>query len=88
MIENTHVILNKLGVHARPAAEITKVASKFKSDISLINNGKEINAKSLLMIMSLGIKNGDELTVRVNGNDEDEAMEALNTLIENNFYED
>lgn len=88
MKEAKYIIGNSLGIHARPAAEIAKVASQFKSDINLSSNDKKANAKSLLMIMAMGVKNGQELVVTANGDDEDKAIEALNLLFSNNFYED
>lgn len=88
MKETNFTIINSLGIHARPAAEIAKLASQFESSITLFGNGKKANAKSLLMIMSLGIQNGQELKVSTDGSDEDQAMEALSELISNNFYED
>lgn len=88
MKEAKFTIVNSLGIHARPAAEIAKLASQFESSISLLGNGKKVNAKSLLMIMSLGIHTGQELTVSTEGSDEDKALEALSVLISNNFYED
>ncbi len=88
MKQNKYTIINSLGIHARPAAEIAKISSQYISNITLLGNNKKANAKSLLMIMSLGIKTGQELTVAVEGEDEDKAIEALDTLITNNFYED
>jgi len=88
MKETSFKIINNLGIHARPAAEIAKLASQFESSVTLLGNGKKANAKSLLMIMSLGIQTGQDLTVATEGVDEEEAMEALSVLINNNFYED
>lgn len=88
MKEKKYIIGNSLGIHARPAAEIAKIAAQFKCDINLSSNGKNANAKSLLMIMAMGVKNGQELVVNTNGIDEDKAIDALDLLFSNNFYED
>jgi len=88
MKETSFTIINNLGIHARPAAEIAKLASQFESSVTLFGNGKKANAKSLLMIMSLGIQTGQDLTVATEGVDEEQAMEAISILINNNFYED
>lgn len=88
MKEANFTIINSLGIHARPAAEIAKLASQFESSITLFGNSKKANAKSLLMIMSLGIQNGQELTIATEGSDEEQAMAALSELIANNFYEE
>ncbi|PKM50433.1 MAG: HPr family phosphocarrier protein [Firmicutes bacterium HGW-Firmicutes-7] len=88
MKEAIFTIGNALGIHARPAAEIAKIASQFESSITLYGNERKANAKSLLMIMSLGVTNGQEFVVSAEGKDEDEAIDALSLLISNNFYED
>ena len=62
MVKETFVIENETGLHARPATEIAKIAMKYKCDVKIIVNGKTINAKSPLMIMSAGIKSKTELT--------------------------
>ena len=88
MLEVTLVLTNKLGLHARPAAEIMKTASKFKSRVTLHGNGKVIDAKSIIMVMSLGIKNGERLTIKAEGTDEVECIKALTELFRNNFNEE
>jgi len=88
MIEVTLELKNKLGLHARPAAEITKTASKFKSTVKLLGNGKTADAKSIIMVMSMGVKEGHQLTIKAEGPDEEECIQALRTLIENRFYEE
>ena len=88
MIEKTVMINNKNGLHARPAAQLVKIASKFKSDILLIKDGMEINGKSIMGVMMLAAEVGSSLTVKANGTDEEEALEAIIDLIENNFGEE
>lgn len=88
MKKATFIIENTMGIHARPAGEIVKLAAKFDSEIMLYGNGKEAKAKGLLMIMAMGIRKGQELVVTVDGSDEDEALKAFQVLISENFYED
>lgn len=88
MQEVNLILTNKLGLHARPAAEITKMASKFKSTVTLQGNGKVIDAKSIVMVMFMGAKKGHELTIKAEGPDEAECIQALRELIENKFYEE
>jgi phosphocarrier protein len=67
MREHTLAIANKIGLHARPAALLVKTAAAFKSDIALIKtDGKTVSAKSMLAVMSAGVKAGDTITVRTN----------------------
>ena len=81
-------ILNQQGLHARPASLFAKTASKFKSTVSIVHGGGTINAKSIIIIMSLGLKKGEEIKIITEGVDEKEAMEALVSLIENKFGEE
>ena len=78
---------NETGLHARPATEIAKIAMKYKSNISLIVNGKNINAKSPLTIMAAGIKSKTEVEIECVGEDENQAMEEIKQAFENNFGE-
>ena len=78
---------NETGLHARPASEIVKIASKYQSTISLIANGKTINAKSILNIMAAGIKSSTEIEIQCDGADEESAMKELLQAFENNFGE-
>jgi len=81
-------ILNQQGLHARPASLFAKTASKFKSTVSIVYGGKTINAKSIIIIMSLGLKKGEEIKIITKGVDEKEALEALVSLIECKFGEE
>ena len=70
MLKESVIIENETGLHARPATEISKIAMKYKCDVNLGVNGKKINAKSPLMIMSAGIKSKTELEILCDGEDE------------------
>ncbi|WP_432402306.1 HPr family phosphocarrier protein [Wukongibacter sp. M2B1] len=80
-------VLSESGLHARPAAILVKTAAQFNSAINIEFNGSSLNAKSIMNILSLGLKKGDEMKIIVNGEDEEEAMETLVKLIESNFDE-
>jgi phosphocarrier protein HPr len=88
MIEKSIKIVNKTGLHARPAALLVKVAGKYKSDIILSKDGYEVNGKSIMGVMTLGAESGSIILIRVQGEDENEAMKALEDLMKNKFYED
>ena len=83
MVKDMIVIENETGLHARPATEISKEAMKYKSDIKFVVNGKMANAKSPLMIMAAGIKSKSEMEIICDGEDEEEALEGLKTVIKN-----
>ena len=88
MIEKSRKITNKHGLHARPAAQFVKIAGKFTSDIKVIKDGLEVNGKSIMGIMMLAAEPGSEITLLINGQDENEAFEALNDLVVQKFYEE
>ena len=81
MKEKEVTIVPEEGLHARPAAEFVKAAKGYNSDIKVLKDGKEANAKSSLSLMSLGAGQGDKLTIRAEGEDEEAAAEALAKLI-------
>ncbi|CAN5753756.1 HPr family phosphocarrier protein [soil metagenome] len=83
MKEKEVTIVPEEGLHARPAAEFVKEAKSYSSDIKVIKGDKEANAKSSLNLMSLGAKQGDLLTLRAEGEDEEAAVGALADLITN-----
>ena len=87
MQEITLVIQNKVGLHARPAALFVQTAKKFKSKVLAIKDKREANAKSILSILTLGASQGAVVTVRAEGEDEAEAVEALKQLVDDNFGE-
>ncbi len=80
-------ILNKLGLHARAAAKLTQLAGRFKSDIWLSRNGQRVNAKSIMGVMMLAASKGTSISIETNGEDENEALQALVELIDNCFGE-
>ncbi len=87
MVKRELVVKNKTGLHARPASEFVKKASTFKSSVFIEFNGKSINAKSIVGLLSAGIGHGSTLTLTVEGEDEVEALDALSTLIEEKYEE-
>ena len=87
MAEQSVQIRNKNGLHARPAAEIVKAASKFKSDITICREDIEVNGKSIMGVMMLAAEFGSTIHLRANGPDAQEAVSALATLVENRFGE-
>ncbi|MDN5304462.1 MAG: phosphocarrier protein HPr [Fusobacteriaceae bacterium] len=83
MASKTVVITNETGMHTRPANEFVKEVKTFNSEITLSANGKEVKAKSLLKILSLGIKKGTEVTVTAIGDDAEQAVEKLADVLAN-----
>ena len=81
------ILKNETGLHARPASQFVFTASKFKSHIMVIKDGKEYNAKSIMGVLSMGASKGTKLTIQADGEDEKEAVEALIALINNGFGE-
>jgi phosphocarrier protein len=87
MPERTLKIVNKLGLHARPAAEIVKTASKFKSDVTIIRDELEVNGKSIMGVMMLAAEFGSSILIRAEGPDADAALDALEALVAAKFGE-
>lgn len=83
MIEKKVIVKNETGLHARPAGLIVREASKFKSTIALIKDSKEYNAKSIMSVMSMGAGMGEEIFVRANGEDENDALGKIADIIIN-----
>ncbi|MEX0686561.1 MAG: HPr family phosphocarrier protein [Balneolales bacterium] len=80
-------VKNPAGLHARPAAQLVKVAVKFKSEFFIHMYGYRINGKSILGVLTLAAEQGSEMELELNGPDEDDAMDALVELFERGFYE-
>jgi len=85
MQQVTLVVHHEVGLHARPAAVFVKTAKGFVSDISVVKEEREVNAKSILSILTLGVNQGAEITIKAEGEDEQEAVRALQELVESNF---
>ena len=88
MPETTLTVRHKVGLHARPAAVFVQTAKTYKSDIKVSHGEREANAKSILTVLTLGANQGAEITIRAEGEDEDEALAALTALVEDNFGEE
>jgi len=88
MSAKAFTITNKLGLHARAAAMLVQIANKFKAKIILERDGRQVNGKSILGILTLACPKGSSLVVRAEGVDEDKALEEIGRLIENKFGED
>lgn len=87
MPEITLVVEHEAGLHLRPATKFIKLARSFKSDIKVTHGDRTANAKSELSVMTLGAHKGAEITINAEGDDADEALTALEELINNNFGE-
>jgi len=86
-MEKTVKILNESGLHARPAGIFVKTANTFKSEVDIEFNGSTFNAKSIMILMSMGLRKDDEIKIIANGPDENEAVNTLVQLVENKFGE-
>ena len=80
-------ISNKLGLHARASAKLTKLAGGFESDVHVGRNGRRVNAKSIMGVMMLAAGIGTQIEIETEGRDEDAAMTALRALIDDKFGE-
>lgn len=83
MVEKTVVVKNETGLHARPAASLVQFVKNFDGAVELIKDGKTANAKSIFNVMALGISKGAEITVRIDGENEQENLDKLVEFIEN-----
>ena len=87
MATATVKINNKLGLHARASAKLSKLAGTFRSEVSLARNGRRVNAKSIMGVMMLAAGLGAEVEIETEGDDADAAMTALRALIDDKFGE-
>lgn len=88
MLEKELMVSNRLGLHARATAKLVQVLSGFRSNATLVAKGREVNAKSIMGVMLLAAAQGTPVTVRVDGEDEAAALEAVTALFERRFDED
>ncbi len=88
MLEQSITVINKLGLHARAAAKFVSTASAFSSKVKVSFNGKEVDGKSIMSVMMLAASKGCELSIKTNGDDESQAMQAVLDLIHDRFEED
>jgi len=88
LVEKKIQVVNKLGLHARPAAMLVQKASKFKSDIKLQKEDIEANAKSILSVMMLAAEVESFVIIKAEGEDEEQAVEAIAKLFEERFGEE
>lgn len=80
-LEKTLVVMNKKGLHARPAAMMVQLASKFQSQVSIVYEGQQVNGKSIMGILTLGAQNGASLNIIIEGPDAHEAMDAYTVFL-------
>ncbi|MBT3146924.1 HPr family phosphocarrier protein [Neptunomonas phycophila] len=88
MLEKKITIINKLGLHARAAAKLINTTSRFSCDVRLEKDDREVDGKSIMSVMMLAASRGTELTVKTQGEDQDEALSAIEALINNRFDEE
>jgi phosphocarrier protein len=88
MLDKEVEIINKLGLHARAAAKLVSCANSFSSHVFLDRNGQRVNGKSIMGVMMLAANQGSTLRIEIDGSDEQEAMHALTSLINERFGED
>jgi len=88
MIEKEFTIVNRLGLHARAAAQLVQTAGRFSADVLVRKEDLEVNGKSIMGILMLAAPKGSMISVSVNGEDETEALKALEELINDGFGED
>lgn len=88
MIEQIYIIKNRLGLHARAAAQLVQLANRFKADVLVRKDGLEVNGKSIMGILMLAAPKGSRIEVSVRGEDATAAMAAIGELIDDGFGED
>lgn len=82
MQQATVVLTDPVGLHARPAAELVQTAARYKAEITLAHGAKKANAKSIIMVLGLGARQGAKVEIRANGEDEVAAIKAIVELLE------
>jgi phosphocarrier protein len=84
MAEKVYTIIDEAGIHARPATILVNTVSKFASDTNIEYNGKSVNMKSIMGVMSLGVAKGAQVKVTATGSDEEELLSALTEAMKSN----
>lgn len=87
-ISEDMVIINSLGLHARPAADLVQTVLKYTSDVQIASNGQKVNAKSIMGLLTLAAGQGSTITVMCDGEDAEEALGAVRALVEAGFGEE
>ncbi len=87
MITKKLTVLNKLGIHARPAAQFVRAASRFQSDVTVVKDDESVDGKSIMGLMMLAVGCGAVITVTADGSDEADCMAALESLVAGKFGE-
>ncbi len=87
IVEKTLILVNKVGLHARPASLFVQTAARFASTITVASNGRTANAKRMLSVLQLGAEHGASLSVTAEGDDAAEAVAALTDLVADRFGE-
>ncbi|MCK4801641.1 MAG: HPr family phosphocarrier protein [Anaerolineales bacterium] len=87
MPQVTVIVNHEVGLHARPASMFVQTAAKFSSDIEVVHGEKIANAKSILTVLTLGVQKDAEITIKAEGTDAEEALQALEQLVLDNFGE-
>lgn len=85
MVKQSIIVNEENGLHARPAGAVVKIAGQFESLINIIYKQKKANAKSIMGVMSLGVREGEEIIIEVDGVDEKEALNHMIELVKSNF---
>jgi phosphocarrier protein len=88
MIERQLEIVNRLGLHARAAAKLVNTAGRFQSRVTMTKDGEEVDAKSILGVLLLAASQGTQLSIRCEGDDESDCMQAVSALIADRFGEE
>ena len=81
----TYTVKDKVGIHARPAGMLVKLVKEYSSDVYIEKGDKRIKADRLIAVMNMGIKQGDTVTITIEGDDEEEAYKALYSFFEKNL---
>jgi len=88
MLEKSITIINKLGLHARASGKLVETTSRFSCDVTIDKEGRTVDGKSIMAMMMLAAAKGTIITIKTNGEDEAQALEAIIELIDNRFGED